>query len=122
MTTTTTGGPDGPGWASVGECTLPTPERPLRVAQFDDLFAATLRSIDLAGPTHARLVLAGDQAVADRARTLTGAETACCSFFTFGVSGPEEGLVTLDIDVPAAYAEVLAGLIARADAVRREAS
>ena len=89
-----------------------------RLAEFDDLFAATLRSIERTGATHARLLLAGDEGLVDRTQRLADAESSCCSFFTFGVSTVEDGRVALDIAVPAAYAEVLAGLVARAEAAQ----
>ena len=114
--------PDGPGWAPVEACTLPTAERPLRLAEFDDLFATTLRRIDRTGPTGARLLLTGDEALADRTQRLADAESACCSFFTFSVSAFEPGLVALDIEVPAAYVDVLAGLVERADTALRAGS
>jgi hypothetical protein len=103
------------GWSDVEGCTLPTAERPLRLAEFDDLFTALL-SVDWSGQTHARMVFAGEEGFADRTRQLADAESSCCSFFTFGVSTVQDGLVVLDIDVPGAYAEVLAGLVARAEA------
>jgi hypothetical protein len=115
-----TGGPDDLTWASVEACTLPTVERPLRVAEFDDLFATSLRSADLGG-TRARLLLAGDEALPGRVRRLTDAESACCSFFSFTITAlpgktSEGSLVALDIDVPPAYADVLAALVDRAEA------
>ena len=72
--------------------------------------------------THARLLLTGDEALAERTQRLADAESSCCSFFTFGVSTVEPGLVAFDIEVPAAYADVLAGLVARADAALGAAS
>jgi hypothetical protein len=115
-------GPEGLRWASVEACTLPTVERPLRPAEFDDLFVTTLRSIENTEPTRARLLLTGDEAVAERTQRLADAESSCCSFFTFEVSAVEPGLLAFDIEVPPAYAEVLAGLVARADAVIGAAS
>lgn len=38
-------------------CTLPTPEQPLRVAEFDALFAASSRRVERLTPTHLRLTL-----------------------------------------------------------------
>ena len=60
--------------------------------------------------------------MANRARRLAHAESLCCSFFTFGVSTLEPGLVAFDIEVPPAYADVLAGPVARADAALRAES
>jgi hypothetical protein len=122
MDTEMSNGSDGRDWASVEACTLPTVERPLRLAEFDDLFATTLRSVEKTEPTRARLLLTGDEAVAERTLRLADAESSCCSFFTFGVTTVEPGLVAFDIEVPAAYAYVLAGLVARADAAQRPSS
>jgi hypothetical protein len=38
-------------------CTLPTVEQPLRVAEFDGLFATALRGVDRVAPMMLRLVL-----------------------------------------------------------------
>lgn len=108
---------DGVGWADVAECTLPTHERPLRSAEFDDLFASSLSAVDRTADTQVRLLLVGDAGLAERVRRLADAESSCCSFFTFAVTAPEPGVVALDVEVPAAYADVLGGLVARAAAV-----
>lgn len=94
-------------------CTLPTAERPLREAEFDELFATGLRGLLRSGPTTLRLVLARD--VAARAAELAVRETDCCAFFTFDLSITGEGL-TLEISVPAARSDVLDALAARAAA------
>ena len=99
-------------WAPA-ECTLPTEERPLRVAEFDELFASALRRLERVGPTHLRLLLEGGARVEETVRDLTARETTCCSFFSFGLTPGAEGL-TLDIEVPAVHARVLDGLAARA--------
>ena len=122
MSATTTSGPGDLGWTSTQACTLPTAARPLRLAEFDDLFATTLQSVEQSDDFHARLVLAGDEALAGRTQRLADAESSCCSFFTFGVSCIDAGFVALDIQVPPSYADVLAALVARADAARAEAS
>ena len=122
MNAKTTSGPDGLEWASVEACTLPTVDRPLRLAEFDDLFATTLQTIETSGGTHARILLGGDAALAERTQRLADAESSCCSFFTFAVSTVENGHVAFDIEVPPAYADVLAGLVERADAALGAAS
>ncbi len=93
-------------------CTLPTAERPLRLAEFDELFAAVGRVEPLTA-THARLHLTGPSDLADQVRDLTARETECCSFFTFTVTPAPSG-VLLEVEVPAAYATVLASLVERA--------
>jgi len=101
-------------------CTLPTAERPLRLAEFDDLFATAVRRVDSIGATHARLNLTGPAGLAARVRDLAARETDCCSFFTFTTAGEPAGdgeAVVLDIEVPAAHADVLASLTLRANTV-----
>ena len=122
MNATTSNHSDGLEWFAVEACTPPTVDRSLRLAEFDDLFATTLRSIPNAGPTHTRLLLAGGAAVVERTQRLADAESSCCSFFTFGVTPVEPGLVAFDIEVPAAYSDVLAGLVARAGTALEAAS
>ena len=114
MDTTMDDGPNGLAWAELEACTLPTAERPLRMAEFDELFASALRSIDRGSETSARLLLDGDEGLAERTQLLADAESSCCSFFTFGVTPLDEGLVAFDIEVPQAYVEVLTGLVDRA--------
>jgi hypothetical protein len=122
MDTTITDGSEGLSWADVDACTLPTAERPPRLAEFDDLFATALRSADRTSDTEARLLLAGDPGLAERTRRLADAESSCCSFFTFTVTVLDEGQVVCDIAVPPAYADVLGALVARAEDVRRARS
>ena len=99
-------------------CTLPTIDRPLRLAEFDDLFASAVREVEVLAPTHARMRLVGGDGLADRVQDLAVRETACCSFFDFTVTPvPDDGTVVLDIEVPPAHAEVLASLAERARAV-----
>ena len=83
-------------------CTLPTAERPFRVAEFA---ALDIRRVETISPTHARLHFAGDP---DHVRDLADRESACCSFFRFAVTGS-----TLDVQVPDRYADVLTALAAR---------
>ena len=108
-------------------CTLPTVEQPLRLAEFDTLFAASLRAVERSSARHARLVLAGDETLAARVRQLADAETSCCSFFSFTLTpltpdGADTTAVALDIEVPPARSDVLAALVGRADRARRAGS
>lgn len=96
-------------------CSLPTTERPLRLAEFDELFATSLRSLERRGAARARLLLTGDTGLAQWTQRLADAESSCCSFFTFTVTLLEGDRVALDIEVPPAYADVLAALSARAE-------
>lgn len=93
-------------------CTMPTAERPLRLAEFDDLFATAVRAVEHSG-TDVRMRLTGAEGLADRVRDLAARETECCSFFAFTVDGTDADL-TLDISVPQARQEILDALAARA--------
>lgn len=115
----TDGAPGSLAWAEVEACTLPSADRPLRVADFDALFAAHLREVVRPTTTRARLVMAGGDDVADRVRRLAAAESTCCTFYSFTVTERPDA-VDLDITVPEAYADVLAGLTARAAAALGE--
>ena len=97
------------------ECTLPTEEQPLRVAEFDALFADELRSVSRPDTHLLRLVLSGGSGTEQRTRDLVDRETGCCSFFTFTLAAESEALV-LDVEVPAAHRNVLDALQARASA------
>jgi hypothetical protein len=94
-------------------CTLPRDERPVRQAEFDTLFAAALRAVDRVDARHLRLIL--DPRFENIARDLTGRETECCSFFSFGFERFADEL-KLNIYVPASQAGVLDALARRADA------
>jgi hypothetical protein len=113
----------GMAWVPVDACTLPTAEQPLRVAEFDELFATSLRDArpSVEGRPMARLILSGGDTLLARVQRLAEAETSCCSFFTFTVTRldteegpPGETLVALDVEVPAARADVLDALVRRA--------
>jgi hypothetical protein len=99
-------------------CTLAAVDRPLRLAEFDALFATAVRDIVPASPTHAQMRLTGAAGLAATVHDLTARESACCSFFTFRVTpqpAPAGGeVLILDVEVPAQYADVLASLVQRA--------
>ncbi|MFB4269653.1 hypothetical protein [Nonomuraea sp. GTA35] len=102
------------GWAP-SACTLPTAEQPLRVAEFDALFADAVQ--DLARPerTRLRLELVFSPEHAARAAELTARENGCCSFFTFTLT-IADGSLTLEVTVPTQHVEVLDALQARTGA------
>lgn len=97
---------------NTGACTMPTAERPFRLAEFHDLFATAVRSVERRG-TNVRMHLTGADGLADRVRDITGREAECCSFFTFVIDGTDDDL-TLDISVPPARQEIIEALAARA--------
>jgi hypothetical protein len=118
-------------WVAVEACTLPTADQPLRVAEFDDLFATALRAIEhSAAPVRARLLLAGGDDLSERVQRLADAETACCSFFTFTLTplatdevvAADTTALALDIEVPVARADVLAALVQRAEQAQEAAA
>jgi hypothetical protein len=93
-------------------CTLPSSERPLRAAEFDDLFAAAGSGLERLDPTHVRLYLRGESDLEARVRDLASRESSCCSFFTFDVSASPIG-VTLDVRVDAAHVPVIDAMARR---------
>lgn len=93
-------------------CTLPTAERPLRLAEFDDLFATSVRGVRRRGDG-VLMQLTGTEGLLERVRDLAARETACCSFFTFTIEGTDQDL-TLDISVPPDRQEILDALAERA--------
>jgi hypothetical protein len=100
-------------WAPPEACTLPTADRPLRQAEFDELFTAALRTQERVTPTRLRWTL--ERTAEARARTLTAQESACCSFFVFTFTVGADA-VRVDVDVPGAYVSVLDALATRAAA------
>jgi hypothetical protein len=98
----------------------PTPARcqpPLRVAEFDALFAESVRGVERGGES-VRLHLAGAAGLGDTVRDLAQRETACCSFFTFAIAGSDDEL-TFDISVPVEYRDILSALADRANELSR---
>lgn len=93
-------------------CTLPTAERPLRLAEFDDLFRQTVVGVDRDGLS-TRLTLKAGVGLRERVADLTARESQCCSFFEFSLEGDDDGLV-LAIAVSAARGEILDALTDRA--------
>lgn len=101
------------GWVPEA-CTLPTAQRPLRVAEFDALFTTGVRQAERVDATRLRLKLSGPDELEDTLRDLTERESQCCSFFTFTVTTDRPGHAVLDIGVPAAHIDVLDALTRRA--------
>ena len=95
-------------------CSLPTAERPLRVAEFDRLFAKSVVRLTRRSATNLDLLLSGD--VEAQARDLAAREAGCCSFFSFGFEAAGSDLV-MSITVPKSQATVLDAIAARVNAV-----
>jgi hypothetical protein len=97
-------------------CTLPTAERPVRSAEFDDLFATALRRQERSSATALRWWL--DRSAEGTARELARRESSCCSFFSFSFSAAGDEL-QMDLEVPEPSVAVLDALAARATAAMR---
>ena len=94
-------------------CTLPSADRPRRLAEFDALFATSLREQTRPSPTALRWLLDPDAEAT--ARDLTARESECCTFFDFSFT-PEGDALRLDVRVPPAHTAVLDDLAERAAA------
>lgn len=95
-------------------CSLPSFQRPLRVAQFDRLFADSVVRSARISPT--RLDLVVDASAESAARDLAAREARCCTFFTFDFAHRGSGVV-MRIGVPTSRTEVLDAVEARVRAV-----
>jgi hypothetical protein len=98
-------------------CTLPTVEQPLRVAEFDDLFATAVAPTERVGTTRLRIHLPGGDQVVSTVGELVDRETACCSFFSFDVRA-SAAETELQVRVPESQAAVLDAMQQRAEAAR----
>ncbi|MFF9851135.1 hypothetical protein [Streptomyces litmocidini] len=93
-------------------CTLPTEEQPLRVAEWDALFAERLQALSRPQPLHLRLDLADGDGVEARIQDLAERESGCCSFFTFTLTSRKD-VIHLDVSVGRAHEAVLDALASR---------
>jgi hypothetical protein len=98
-----------PGDWAPDACKLPTEERPLRVAEFNDLFAFVVHA-ERREPQRLDVVLR--RIVEAPARDLARRESECCSFFTFDFE-PAGNEVVMHIAVPPEHFAVLDALEAR---------
>jgi hypothetical protein len=96
-------------------CTLPIAEQPLRVAEFDGLFAEAVQALSRPDEARLRLELVFSPQNAARAAELAARESGCCSFFAFTLT-VADGVLALEVAVPPERAEVLDALQARARA------
>ncbi|MEV6104216.1 hypothetical protein AB0M28_05790 [Streptomyces sp. NPDC051940] len=97
-------------------CTLPSAERPLRVAEWDALFAERLRRVSRPEALRLRLSLEDGAGVMERVSDLAERESGCCSFFTFTVTTADD-VIDLDIAVDPVHEPVLSALADRARAL-----
>lgn len=98
-------------------CTLPTEEQPLRVAEFDALFALAVRPAERVGPTVLRVHLPAGDDIAAVAASLIERETGCCSFFAFDLRRSSGG-TDVEVRVPESQRTVLDAMQRRAEAAR----
>lgn len=103
-------------WAP-SACTLPTVDQPLRVVEFDELFATAVEGMTRPAAAVVRFDLVPTPEVAATAAGLVTRETGCCSFFTFTLTATA-GALTLDVAVSQAHVEVLDALAERAGRAR----
>lgn len=100
------------GWVP-DACTLPTVDQPIRVAEFDQFFAGSVRTTHRPAATRLDLHLSPGSETAGR--DLASRESSCCSFFTFGFDTTDAGPV-MEVGVPATYVAVLDAFAARVEA------
>lgn len=96
-----------------GACSLPTAEKPARVAEFDELFSSAVLRVDRPEPGRLELELDPTAEVAANTAALVVRETACCTFFTFTLTATG-GQLRLKVIVAPAHIAVLDALASRA--------
>ena len=109
----------GASWVRTDACLLPVDGQAARLAAFEDLFAASVLSVERAEATRLRLGFEPDPAVAATVADLAMREADCCGFFTFALTA-QTGRLDLDVTVPEPRAGVLDGIAAQAEAARAE--
>ncbi len=93
-------------------CTLPTAERPLRAAEFDELLGTAVQAVARPGPRRLTLRLDPTPEVAAAVAGLAVRETACCSFFTFALAAVA-GRLERDVTVEPGHTDILDALAER---------
>jgi hypothetical protein len=94
-------------------CTLPVAQRPVRAAQFDELFSSAVLQVHRPEPERLELELDPTAEVAASTAALAVRETACCSFFAFTLRAAE-GRLLLEVAVPSPHIALLDALAAHA--------
>jgi len=92
-------------------CTLPSEERPLRLAEFQSLVGDHWSRTDWLDDRTAVLWLRGGEALAVSVRDLARRESHCCSFFDFAVDGPVDGEVSLRVKVSRRHRRALRAFV-----------
>lgn len=104
-------------WVPADACTLTTAEQPLRMEEFEALFATALRGLERREPGWLHLRLTADPQVEASARELIERESECCSFFDFRLTHAD-GDLRLDVRVPEGRVDVVDGIARQAEAAR----
>ncbi|MDP3890383.1 hypothetical protein [Nocardioides sp.] len=94
-------------------CTLPTAARPVRTAEFDDLFRDAVSGVSRPAPGEVRLSLHASPANAGRAAQLAARETGCCSFFRFALT-IADGELALTVTADPTHEHILTAFAAHA--------
>ncbi|MEV1289200.1 hypothetical protein [Micromonospora sp. NPDC049679] len=102
-------------------CTLPTAQQPLRLAEFDALFATAIEQAERISDRRLRLTMTDAPDLEARVRDLAARESDCCAFFTFTITAPQSDRVVLDVEVPVGHIDVLDAVADRAATVRGDA-
>ncbi|MBZ2199045.1 hypothetical protein [Occultella gossypii] len=97
-------------------CNLPTMQRPIRLAEFDELLTGSVRTYGRDSPTRLTLRLHRDARLEETVRDLAAREAQCCSFFGFTIAADGSDVV-LGIEVPPQHASILDALQARSEAI-----
>jgi hypothetical protein len=92
-------------------CTLPTAERPVRLAEFDTLLGSAA-SAERDDATHLTFYFDDVEGLEARARDLTARESSCCSFFDFNVARDADQVI-VGIRVPDQHTSILDSLESR---------
>ena len=104
-------------WIGGDFCTLPITARPVRAAEFEDLFASQLAAPRWISPHQTEFRFGVD--LHDQVSDLVARETACCSFFDFSITHEPDDAVqpsslVLQVGVPASRHDVLEALTSHA--------
>lgn len=95
------------------DCTLPTAEQPVRLAEFDELLTDAARSMERPAADRLRIHLPSNPDTIAAVANFATRESTCCSFFTFTLT-TSAGSATLDIAVTATRTDVLDAIATRA--------
>lgn len=85
-------------------CSLPSIDRPLRIAEFDQFFAGGVRLLRRPAPARLELLLTDEAEPVGR--DLAARESTCCSLFTFDFAVTTDGVV-MGVEVPGSSVDVL---------------